>query len=216
MAFLTTLEVYDLKSLVDGLLGFLGPHNFKGVHSTDKRIFASFRVREFHRVGSSLVSDQTVDLASLIWMSLLMHGQTHELVRWEVFVEPLQGVLCESLPVCISTADEMSGRCRIAHLIGVPHGLASGVSNVLGRARDCYDIRLVLVDLDGVDGSLLLLPRMLVLETIELDVVKWIGAVYNGFLAIKECRNLLAILNIVLVGGDGDDLVPCDVIFSDP
>lgn len=216
VAFLTSLAVDELDSLVDGSLSLLVTHHFHAVNRADERVFASFRVRESHRVGPSLVGDQGVDLAGLIWMSLLVHGHAHELMRRDVVVEPLQGVLRESLPISITTAHVVSARGGVAHLIGIPDGLAPGVANVLGGATDGNDVRHEIVDLEVVSVMLLLFPRLLVLESVKLDVVEWSGTGYNGSLAIKECQDLVTLLDVVLVGGDGDDLVPGDVVFSDP
>ena len=149
-------------------------------------------------------------------MSLLVHGDADKLMRGKVIVEPLQGVRRESLPVSISTTDQMSACEGVAHLIGIPGGLAPGSSNVFRRAGDRNDVRHMFVDLKSVSSGLLLIPRILVVERVELDVVDWAGTVDNGFLTIEEYQNLVTLLDIVLIGGDRDDLVPCDVVFSDP
>lgn len=217
MSFLTTLAVDDLESLLDGSLSLLVPHNLHAVHRADERILASFRVSELDGLRAGLVGDQAVDLASLIRVGLLVHGEAHELMRREVLVEPAQGVLRESLPVAVCTSDQVSACGRVSHLIGVPDRLQAGVSNVLGRAGDSNDVWHVLVaSFEAVGSVLLPLPRLLVIENAKLDVVNRERASNNGDLAIKECSDLVTLLNIVLVRSDGDDLVSCDAVFFDP
>lgn len=104
------------------------------VSLADKVVFASFRVLESLGVRASSMGDQRTNFASLVWVSFLKHSNAHKLVRWEVLVKPLQGLVSQSLPVCISTTHEVRMSLRVAHLIGVPDCLASGASNVLGSS----------------------------------------------------------------------------------
>ena len=217
MAFLTTLAVDDLESLLDSSLGLLVSHNLHAEHRADERILASFRVSDLDGLGTGLVGDQAADLASLIRVGLLVHGEAHELMGRQVLVEPPQGVLRESLPVTVCTSDQVSAGGRVTHLIGVPDRLQAGVSNVLGRAGDSDDVWHVLVaSSEAVGSALLPLPRLLVIEIVKLDVVNRERASNNGGLAIKECSDLVTLLDIVLVRSDGDDLVSCDAVIFDP
>lgn len=60
------------------------------------------------------------------------------------------------------------------------------------------------------------IPRPLVVERVKLDVVERGSAVHNGEVAIEECQHLVAFLNISLVGSDGNNLVPSQLLFTDP
>ena len=162
------------------------------------------------------MGDQAADFASLVRVGLFVHGEAHELMRWEVLVEPPQAVLRESLPVAVGTSDQVSAGGWVSHLIGVPDGLQTSVTNVLGRARDSDDVGNVFVDSESTSSGLLPLPRLLALATANLDVVDRAGASNDGGLAIKECSDLVTLLNIVLVRSDGDDLVFCDAVVFYP
>ena len=70
MAFLTTLAVDDLESLLNDALCLLVPQALHAVHRADERILASLRVSELDGVGTGLVADQAADCASLVWMSV--------------------------------------------------------------------------------------------------------------------------------------------------
>lgn len=217
MAFLATLAVDDLESSADGSISLLVAHDFHRVHtSADEIVLVSARLRKSLRVRSGLVSDQRANFASLVGMLFLIHRHANELVRREVVVKPLVDLLSQLLPVAISASQGLGKRLRVAHLDGVPHGLAAGASDILGCTRHGDEIWFATLDSESIGGLLLFLPRLLVVERVELDIVARASAVHDGYLSVEECQNLISILNIVLVGCDGNNLVPSQVLVPDP
>ena len=137
MAFLATLAVDDLESSGDGSISLLVAHDFHRVHTgADERVVGSACLRKSLRARSGLMSDQRANFASLVGMLLLIHRHANELVRREVVVEPLLDLASQSLPVAISASHGVRKCLRVAHLVGVPHGLAASVSDILRRTRN--------------------------------------------------------------------------------
>ena len=216
MAFLATLAVDDLKSQVDSTGGFFVANDLHPVNGADEVVLACLSIGELRWAATSFVGDHGADFTSLVRMSLLEHSHADELMGRDVLVEPHNGILCESLPVGVTAGDDMRVSSGVAHLIGVPSGLATSTSDVLRGTRDRNEVRLAAVHLEVVGGLLLLLPGLLVVEAVELDVVNWASTTDDGLLAVEECQHLVAFLDIVLVRGDGDDLVSSEVVFTDP
>ena len=49
-----------------------------------------------------------------------------------------------------------------------------------------------------------------------MDIVHWAGPIDNGLLAVEEGKNLVALLDVVLVRSDRDNLVSGDLVVPDP
>lgn len=216
VAFLATLTVDDLQGLLHGTLSLLVPHHLHRVHRPHERVFARFRVSQAPGIGTRLMRDERANPAGLVGMRLLKHGQADKLVRWQVVVEPFERVHGKLGPVGITTRDEVRVCVGMSHLIRVPAGLAAGRTDVLGRARDGDDVRGAILHLEVIDTGLLLLPRLLIVEGVELDIVDWAGPIDNGSLAVEEGEHLVALLDVVLVRSDRDNLVSGELVVPDP
>ena len=162
------------------------------------------------------MGDQCADLTRLIWMSLLEHGKTDELMGWQVVIQPPQCVDGQLGPVTIATGNQVRVSCGVTHLIGIPTSLATGRANVLGTASNRNDVGSAAFDLERIGGCLLLFPALLIVEGVKLDIVDRTGAIDNRFLAVEERQHLITLLNVIFIGSDRDNLVFCQPIVSNP
>ena len=78
----------------------------------------------------------------------------------------------EGVPVAVSGADDVGGSVLTSLIVGVPKGLATRVADVLGSAIETNDVNLAAFVLEVVGSLKLFLPTILVVESIELDVVR--------------------------------------------
>lgn len=113
----------------------------------------------------------------------------------------------EGVPVAVSGADDVGGSVLTSLIVGVPKGLATRVADVLGSATETNDVNLAAFVLEVVGSLKLFLPTILVVESIELDVVRRRGSCNDRILAVEQGHHVVTILDFGLVGGDGDDLV---------
>ena len=60
------------------------------------------------------------------------------------------------------------------------------------------------------------LPRLLVVERVKQDIVQRQGLSLNRALSVEQGQDVVALLDIGLVGCDGDDLVPPQFLAADP
>lgn len=215
VAFLAAATVHAFDGLAHTLLGRLGPGQLHGVEPSDWQRLAGRRLRERHGVRTSLVSDERADLAIRVGVGVLEERDAYHLVGRNIFVQPSAHLFGESLPVAVTAVQELDSRVGTALLIGVPAGLATGVSDVFGRARDRDDVDGAAVDAEAGCLAELLFPAELVVEGVVLDVVERGGAGHDALLAVEQSQHVLAFFDVGLVGRDRQDLVAAQLVLAD-
>ena len=162
VSLLAATAVDDFKSLFDGALGGLVPHNVHRVEAAHGEGLLSRGAGELNWVRAGRVGHEGSDLSSAVWMRLFVQGHAPELMRGDVAAEPLVDLLCESVPVAVAAVDERRV-AGLAKLRGEPGGLAAGVADVLGCSRDADHVDRAL-SLEGGEPLKLLVPGLLVVE----------------------------------------------------
>jgi len=160
------------------------------------------------------VSNDSVDVASIVGVSTLVERNTDKLMGRNVRVQPVLAVTCKSFPVSVATLNALGSLVVIDLAVGVPGGLAAGVSDVLGGAGESDQI-----DIPGSNGRVsrlqLLFPGLDVVEHIKLDGVEGLLVLVDGLLAVVESKDVVAILDVSLVGRDRNDLVSLQLFNPD-
>lgn len=160
------------------------------------------------------MANDSVDIASVVGVSTLVERNTDQLMRRNVRVQPVLGVNGKSFPVAVTTLNAHGSLVATDLAVGVPSSLAAGVSDVLGGAgkRDQIDVA---GSNEGVGGLDLLFPGLDVVEHIKLDGVEGLLVPVNGLLAVVKSKDVVAILDVSLVGRDREDLVSLKLLLPD-
>lgn len=211
---LAATAVYDFKSLLDGALGRLVPHNIHRVKATHGEGLLGRGAGELDWVWSGRVGHEGSDLSSAVWMGLFVQGHALELMWRDVAAEPLVDLLRESIPVAVAAVDERRV-AGLAKLRGEPGGLAAGVADILGCARDANHVDGAL-GLQGGESLELLVPGLLVVEGVKLEVDEGGIARDDRLFAVEESENVVALLDVGLVGRNGKYLAAGELLLADP
>ena len=214
VSLLATAAVDDFKSLLDGALGRLVPHNIHRVKAAHGEGLLGRGAGELNWVRAGRVGHEGSDLSSAVWMSLFVQGHAPELMWGDVAAEPLVDLLSESVPVAVASVDER-GVAGLAKLRGEPGGLAAGVADVLGCARDANHVDGAL-GLQGGQPLELLVPLLLVVEGVKLEVDEGGIARDDRLFAVEESQDVVAFLDVGLVGRDGKYLTAGELLLADP
>jgi len=160
------------------------------------------------------VANDSVDIASIVWVSTLVERNTDQLMRGDVRVQPVLAVSCKSFPVTVATLNALGSLVVIDRAVGVPGSLAASVSDVLGSAGESDQIA-VSGSNEGVGGGELLLPGLDVVEHFKLDGVEGLLVLVDGLLAVIQAKDVVAILDVSLVSRDRDDLGSFELLIPD-
>ncbi len=133
MALLTSARVDHAECLSDGDLGLIVTLDTHIVKTARRDL--GRRLRERDGVGTSAVSDNSIDLTRVVGMSTLMERNADKLMRRNKLVKPVPHISCKSLPVAIAAVDALSDLVVGDLLVRVPGGLVTGVANVLRGER---------------------------------------------------------------------------------
>ena len=133
-----------------------------------------------------------------------------------VSVQPLLHIGRKLLPVGVASAESGAERRGAARRCGVPNGLVARITDVLWSAGDGEDRRRLAIVKEVVGILELLLPGALTVASRELDVIEGELVLNDRLFSVKERQDLVAFLNLSLVGGDRDNLTPLEALLDDP
>ena len=172
-------------------------------------------LREIRRSITCTVRDASVDSFADVLVSIFEEGNTDKQMRWDIFVQPIDDLGDELIPVSVIPLQDLeawSSVCIVS--LCEPYELVVGAANVLGCLDERNDIDAFLLGhCIFVDESI---PGVRLWEVMELKIVKWWFAVINRVFTVEYGQNVITLFNLSLVHGERQDLISSDLFFLNP